>query len=155
MLLDPLQHVVAGLFYGPHIRVELLIQRVPLVTYGLVGNVRAGCVRRKLGAYRLRGAHSRVGDALLRQMFSQRQQVFLVRTVPVQQKHQVGSGAFILGPGIFDNVRIFAHTPHITDVASCGFTPLGAQKVTFQPKAHAVFRAEKSLSAHNNFVCER
>ncbi|MFC2393534.1 MAG: hypothetical protein ACFNL3_08815, partial [Rothia aeria] len=69
--------------------------------------------------------------------------------------HQVGSGAFILGSGIFDNVRIFAHTPHITDVASCGFTPLGAQKVTFQPKAYAVFRAEKSLSAHNNFVCER
>ena len=78
-----------------------------------------------------------------------------MRTVPVQQKHQVGSGAFILGSGIFDNVRIFTHTPHITDVASCGFTPLGAQKVTFQPKAHAVFRAEKSLSAHNNFVCER
>ncbi|MFC2303486.1 MAG: hypothetical protein ACFNLE_06725, partial [Rothia aeria] len=78
-----------------------------------------------------------------------------LRTVPVQQKHQVGSGAFILGSGIFDNVRIFAHTPHITDVASCGFTPLGAQKVTFQPKAYAVFRAEKSLSAHNNFVCER
>ena len=109
MLLDPLQDVVAGLFYGSHIRIELLIQRIPLVTYGLGGNVRTGCVRRKLGAYRLRGAHPSIGDTLLRQMFSQRQQVFLVRTVPVQQKHQVGSGAFILGSGIFDNVRIFTH----------------------------------------------
>ena len=71
LLLDPLQHVVAGLFYGPHIRIELLIQWVPLVTCGLGGNVGTGCVRRKTEFLPAAGAHSRVGDALLRQMFSQ------------------------------------------------------------------------------------
>ena len=71
--------------------------------------MRAGCVRRKLGAYRLRGAHPRVSDALLRKMRRQGQQIMLLGSVAVQQKHQVGSGAFILGSGIFDNVRIFTH----------------------------------------------
>ena len=107
----PLQHVVARLLDGALVGFELLVQRVPLVADSVCSNVGAGRVRGELAANRLRCTHGGVGEALLRKVRRQGQQVVLLGAVAVQHEHQVGARAFVLGAGVFDDVFVFAHAP--------------------------------------------
>ena len=54
----------------------------------------------------------------------------LLGAVAVQQEHQVGARAFVLGAGVFDDVFVFAHAPILARTPPQTFTAGSAASLT-------------------------